>query len=63
MPRHRLRDARGGAEGPARAPHGHEDAPKLPVRVQTGGKQAPGTSERASERTEQDIVLGGRKGS
>jgi hypothetical protein len=47
--RYRLRDPRGGAEGLARAAHGDEDAPNLPVRVQTGGKQAPGERERKSE--------------
>ena len=40
--RNRLRDSRGGAEGVARAAHGHEDAPQLPVRVQTGREQAAG---------------------
>ena len=40
MPRDRVRDPRGGAEGSARAAHGHEDAPDLPVRVQAGREQA-----------------------
>ena len=42
MPGDRVRDPRGGAEGVARAAHGHEDAPQLPVRVQAGGEQVAG---------------------
>ena len=42
MPRNRVRDPRGGVEGVARAAHGHEDPPQLPVGVQTGREQAPG---------------------
>ncbi len=42
MPRDWLRDSRGGTEGVARAAHGHEDAPQLPVRVQTSRKQVAG---------------------
>ncbi len=42
MSRDWLRDSRGGVEGVARAAHGHEDAPQLPVRVQTSRKQVAG---------------------